>query len=136
MVFHDVSERREKEKALAASEQRFRLLGEIVPQLLWTTDEHGSFDYANERWHSYTGLSTAQTLGTEWLSAVHQEDREHTAKTMARCVESGELCDLEFRLRRHDGEYRWFVARACRFAMRPGASCAGMARARISISRS
>jgi PAS domain S-box-containing protein len=106
MVFHDVSERRQRELALEQSEQRFRLLGEVVPQLIWTTDANGRLEYLNERWRGYTGR-------TEWTWAdiVHPEDNARTLDDWQRALESGAPLETQCRLQRHDGEYRWFVSR-------------------------
>jgi PAS domain S-box-containing protein len=112
MVFHDVRERRQKELALARSEQRFRLLGEVVPQLLWTADAQGELDYCNERWIAYTGQTLEQARGFDWTAAVHPDDCARTVETWMRSVQNGEPCEVEYRLRGRDGEYRWFVARS------------------------
>jgi PAS domain S-box-containing protein len=108
MVFHDVSERRQKETALEKSEQRFRLLGEIVPQLIWTTDAKGNREYLNERWRDYTGVPNDEW---SWERIAHPEDSALTMEAWMQAVQEGTPFETECRLRRHDGEYRWFVSR-------------------------
>lgn len=109
MVFHDVSERRVKEMALERSEQRFRLLGEVVPQLLWTTDALGNMEYMNERWTVYTGRATNDI---NWDAVVHPDDFARTLTAWQTSLASGTPYEAETRMRRYDGSYRWFVSRA------------------------
>jgi PAS domain S-box-containing protein len=108
MVFHDVTERRQKESALEKSEQRFRLIGEVVPQLLWTTDAVGRAEYLNERWATYTGVPLSSF---QWSDVVHPEDLACSTEAWETALAAGSTLEIEFRLRRHDGEYRWFVSR-------------------------
>ncbi|MGI8605386.1 MAG: PAS domain S-box protein [Verrucomicrobiales bacterium] len=112
MVFHDVSERRQRETALAQSEERFRLMGQVVPQLLWTADVRGEIDYRNERWYAYTGQASEEATAAGWAAAAHPEDGPKALETWMRSIEAGEPCEVEYRLRQHDGDYRWFVCRA------------------------
>ncbi len=111
MVFHDVTDRRRKDEALEASEERFRLLGEVVPQFLWTTDPAGGVDFMNERWYDYTGQTARTALGGGWLDALHPEDRERAAEVWRRAVSGPSPYEVEYRLRGQEGTYRWFVAR-------------------------
>lgn len=111
MVFHDVSERRQKEIALSHSEARFRLLSEVAPQMLWTTDPAGNLDYHNERLETYIGRDN-QAKKDSREAAIHPDDREASLAAWKRSLETGEPLEIEYRLRRHDGEYRWFVGRA------------------------
>jgi PAS domain S-box-containing protein len=96
---------------LSASEERFRTLAEAVPNLLWTTDRNGQCSYLSSRYQQYTGRISADLLGTGWESVLHAEDRERVAAIWRHAVESGHVYETEYRLRRFDGSYRWFVAR-------------------------
>lgn len=109
MVFHDVSERRQKELELERSEERFRLMSEVVPQLLYATTADGTVEYLNEAWFTYTGLSPD---ALSWPDIAHPEDKDRTFKVWKTALETGTLYETECRIRRRDGEYRWFVSRA------------------------
>jgi PAS domain S-box-containing protein len=94
------------------SEPGFRQLAESLPQLVWTCRSDASCDYLSPQWLVYTGASEAEHLGFGWLDAVHPEDRERTRARWLAAASSVGSFDVDFRIRRHDGEYRWFRARA------------------------
>lgn len=104
--------RREAADALRESEERYRLLSESVPQLVWSCDAEGRCDYLSSQWRAYTGVPEADQLGYKWLAALHPEDRDRTVESWRAAVEGRAEYDLEFRIRRHDGKYRWFKTRA------------------------
>ena len=109
LVFRDQTEERKAELALRESEARLRLLAEGLPQLVWTADENGSLDYFNARWRDYTG----QAEGSEvWESVIHPDDREHVIALWQAAVHEQRVLEVEHRLRRADGEYRWYLRRA------------------------
>jgi len=97
--------------ALQASEERFRTLVHAVPQMLWSTDAEGAADYLSQQWCDYTGQSQEEASGAGWQRVVHPEERERTAAVWKHSVESGEVYEVETRLRRVDGSYRWVLAR-------------------------
>lgn len=97
----------------------FRRLSEALPQLVWMADAAGTLDFFNQRWRDYTG----QTPGTEsWEEAIHPADREGTTALWRAAVARGSDFELEHRLRRADGEYRWFIRRAFRLPAGEGRS--------------
>jgi PAS domain S-box-containing protein len=96
---------------LAASEERFRTLAEAVPNLLWTTDGNGLCSYLSSRFQQYTGRISTDLLGTGWQAVLHDEDQERVTGVWRKAVETGQVYETEYRLRRFDGSYRWFVAR-------------------------
>ena len=121
----DVSERVEMERALRDSEDKFRTISDNIPQLAWMTDERGLDLWYNRRWFEYTGadVDEMQRLralagagggsNDEWrLAVIHSDDREDTRIKWARSLQTGEPYEIEFRCRRHDGVYRWFLGRA------------------------
>lgn len=97
---------------LRRSEQNFRFLAESVPQLVWTATPTGSVDYCNQRWTEYTGTNIEEILEHGWASAVHPEDRDGLLAAWSTATRSGQPYEGICRLRRHDGSYRWFIARA------------------------
>ncbi|GFE86713.1 ATP-binding protein [Steroidobacter agaridevorans] len=101
--------RKEGMAALAESERRFRNMAENSPVMMWITDADGRCIYLNKSWYDFTGQTEAQALGLGWTKAVHRDDRDSAARTFMES--SGEHKDfrVEYRLRRHDGEYRWAI---------------------------
>jgi PAS domain S-box-containing protein len=94
-----------------ASEQRFRTLTEATPQLVWTTAPDGQCDYLSRQWVEYTGVPEDKHLGYGWLSSLHPNDRTPTAQVWEQAVAGNIAYDVEFRIRRADGAYRWFKVR-------------------------
>lgn len=112
-------ERRRAEAALRDSEQRFRLMADAVPSIIWTAGPDGAITYANERWFEYGGLTLDQNA-RHWPELVrHPADDERCVAAWTAALEQGSAYEVEARYRRHDGVYRWFVTRA---APRRGAS--------------
>lgn len=104
-----------------ASEQNLKMLAESIPQLVWTCRADGSCDYLSGQWVAYTGIPAEQQLGLNWLDAVvHPDDRERTRKAWMDAVADLAPYDLEYRIRRHDGRYRWFKARGTPLRSRDG----------------
>ena len=113
-VMRRLSDRRsrsEAERALQISVERFEALANAMPQMAWSTPDDGQTDYFNARWYEYTGAEPGSHFGSDWIEALHPDDRESVAEEWRRAVASGQLYDVEFRLRRHDGQYRWMLAR-------------------------
>lgn len=98
---------------LLESEQRFRMLAEAIPQIVWTADAEGGVDYVNQRWFEYTGTTLENAKGLTWMSMIHPDDREACAERWQASKTTGEVFDLQFRIKgAGDGEYRWFLGRA------------------------
>src|SRR3954469_18367160 len=92
-------------------EQRWRDLTEALPQLVWSAMPDGSCDYFSAQWTEHTGLSEQDLLGWRWLETLHPDDREPTRKFWLDSVAEHHPYDIEYRVRRQDGEYRWFKTR-------------------------
>src|SRR6478672_1837669 len=92
-------------------EQRWRDLTEALPQLVWSAMPDGSCDYFSAQWTEHTGVPEADLLGWRWLETLHPDDREPTRKFWLESVAEDHPYDIEYRVRRHDGEYRWFKTR-------------------------
>ena len=94
------------------SESRYQFLAESIPEIVWTAGPDGSIDYYNQRWFEYTGMTLEQTRGWGWQPVIHPEDIERCLKRWAKSVATGEEYQIEYRLRRVDGSYRWHLGRA------------------------
>jgi PAS domain S-box-containing protein len=99
-------------KALAESEARFRAIADSMPQMVWSTRPDGFHDYYNARWYEFTGVPEGSTDGEAWNGMFHPEDQERAFALWRRSLETGEPYEIEYRLRRHDGVYRWTLGRA------------------------
>lgn len=99
------------QQAARELEQRFTMLAEAIPQLVWSTDRHGMLDYVNSGWTNYTGQTLAAAAGDGWQRCLHPDDAESTRRIWNEAVADTGRYDLEYRLRGADGHYRWFLAR-------------------------
>ena len=96
---------------LIKSEARLRTIIDMVPSFLWTSLPDGSKEYLNKRWYDYTGLSLEEGQGWGWKIVVHPEDLDRLIREWLALVESRKPGELEARIRRYDGVYRWFLIR-------------------------
>lgn len=110
-VAQDLTERRLAEQAVAEAERRARTLMEGVPQLVWRAVDAGEWTWASPQWTAFTGQSEPDSHGMGWLACVHPDDRDAALEAWAHAEEAGGF-DVEYRLRRVDGEYSWFTTRA------------------------
>lgn len=99
------------EEALRQSELRLRTLADVVPQVIWANDGEGRANYFNQRWYEYTGLNYEQSAGLGWQAVVHPDDAPASIEKWKDALAAGEIFDTEYRLRRYDGSYRWFIGR-------------------------
>src|SRR5271163_33515 len=117
----DISERKQAEDKLRASERTLRELTETIPQMLWSAETDGSINYCNQRVLDYTGLSAEQVRGAGWMKSVHQDDIEKLGQAWTAAVSTGEPFQYEFRCRRTaDNTYRWCVSSALPLRDREG----------------
>jgi PAS domain S-box-containing protein len=105
-------ERKQALEALRDSEVRFRSLAESLPQLIWTCNAAGHCDYLSRQWEDYTGIGADQPSDRIWHDCVHPDDSAQLAARWNAATASGNNFLCEHRLRRRDGIYRWFSARA------------------------
>src|SRR5215470_7545823 len=94
------------------SEPRLRKIIDTIPSLVWCGPPDGSKEFFNQRWYDYTGLSPEEAHGWGWKAPIHPEDLEKFEDAWLKFVASGEAGEVEARIRRFDGEYRWFLCRA------------------------
>ena len=106
-------EQAQREKAaVAVLEERYRLVTEQMPQIVWMADARGAHQYFNRRWFEFTGLSERESYGSGWSKPLHPDDADRTQTRWQHSLDSGAPYEIEYRFRRHDGEYHWFLARA------------------------
>jgi formate hydrogenlyase transcriptional activator len=98
--------------AMLPSDDFLRTMIDQMPTLAWSCRPDGSAEFVNQRWVDYTGLSMEEAVGWGWQATIHPEDLGKSMETWLRIVASEEPGEEEARLRRFDGEYRWFLFRA------------------------
>ncbi|MGG6293941.1 PAS domain S-box protein [Leptolyngbya sp. AN02str] len=108
-VSHDITARKQAEMALRDSEERFRNMADHAPVMVWMTDETGYCTFLSETWYQFTGQTEEAATGFGWLDAVHPDDRDQVRRAFMAANDHMSAFELEYRLRRHDGEYRWVV---------------------------
>jgi PAS domain S-box-containing protein len=112
VIMHlNITSRKLAEEAWKASEAEFRNLAESMPQIVWVTRPDGWTTYFNHQWMTYTGLSLEESLGHGWNKPFHPLDQEAALGAWQNAVATAGSYSLECRLRRADGEYRWWLIR-------------------------
>lgn len=106
------TERARAERALRASEERFRRLADSMPQLVWTADIDGTGEYYNRRGDLYDGLVRTAEHEWNWQPILHHEDLERTVTAWHEAVDTNSPYEAEHRIRMKDGTYRWHLSRA------------------------
>ncbi|MFZ3329701.1 MAG: PAS domain S-box protein [Candidatus Acidiferrales bacterium] len=108
-IARDVSERKRQEIALRESEGRFRLVADTAPVLIWMSDPDKLCTFFNQCWLDFTGRSMEQELGSGWVAAVHPEDLARVLGIYSSAFDARVDFEMEYRLKRFDGKYRWIV---------------------------
>ncbi len=112
-AFQDIQARKEAEASLAHSRRQFELLADSMPFIVWTCSEDGDVDFVNAQLVTYSGKEREALLGrTSWLRLLHPDDRAGALAAWRLGPDAGSTYTTEFRLRRHDGVYRWHLNRA------------------------
>ncbi|MEX1055556.1 MAG: PAS domain-containing sensor histidine kinase [Rhodothermales bacterium] len=108
-VMSDITERNRSISALQESERRFRVVADSAPVLIWMSDENIRRTYVNKPWIEFTGLPLEEHLGRGWMASIFADDLETFLKKYEESHRKREPFAVEYRLRRHDGEYRWML---------------------------
>lgn len=104
----DIAEHKKAERALGASERKFRVVTNAMPQMVWSNRPDGTFDFYNEQCLEFAGTPP----GDDWKDLLHPEDYERTRDAWEHSLQSGEPYEIEYRFKSKHGDYHWFLARA------------------------
>ncbi|KAA9338192.1 PAS domain-containing protein [Hymenobacter busanensis] len=96
---------------LAATQEHAHFLLEALPVMIWTTRPDGAADYQNPLWLAFTGRTLREARDWGWLDDIHPDDRPHVQQAWQQALADGGLYEVEYRLHRHDGQYRWILVR-------------------------
>lgn len=111
-VVVDLTEQRRVADALADSELQFRTLTDTMPQMVWSSQADGHHDYYNARWREFSGAAVDSGHGEDWRDLLHPEDQERVVVAWQHSLTTAAPFNIEARLRRHDGDYRWVLGLA------------------------
>jgi PAS domain S-box-containing protein len=112
-VIRDITERRQAEQQLHETETRFRNMADVSPVLLWMSEPDGLCTFFNQTWLRFTGRTLEEEWGVGWSEGVHFEDFQRCMDTYVASFNERRVFEMEYRLRRADGEYRWILDHGC-----------------------
>jgi PAS domain S-box-containing protein len=108
-ISRDVTAQQQAEAALRESENRFRTIADSAPVFIWTAETDGAIPYFNQTWLQFTGHTLEQEAGSGWLESIHPDDRESCHAQYQQAFDARQPYQMTYRLRRHDGQYRWLL---------------------------
>jgi diguanylate cyclase (GGDEF)-like protein/PAS domain S-box-containing protein len=112
-IGHDITDYKRAELQLIESELQYRTLADSGQALIWTAGVDKQCNYFNKVWLEFTGRSIEQELGSGWIEGVHPDDLQHYREVYASSFDRHKKFGMDYRLRRHDGEYRWIRDEGC-----------------------
>ncbi|MDQ3131216.1 MAG: PAS domain S-box protein, partial [Acidobacteriota bacterium] len=108
-VIQDITERKQTEEVLRESEARFRNMADHAPVMIWVTEADGTCTYLSQSWYEFTGQTPETGLGFGWIDSIHPDDQQLAHDIFIAANENREVFNIEYRLRRKDGEYCWAI---------------------------
>ena len=112
LAIEDITEHRRSQRLIEEREAWFHQIADNAPTLIWVAGPNGQYTFLNKVWLDYTGYSTASTNPEGWLPMIHPHDRSNYEQTYQVCLRGRQPFKIEYRLRRHDGEYHWMLENA------------------------
>ncbi|MBA3393915.1 MAG: PAS domain-containing protein [Deltaproteobacteria bacterium] len=110
-IHSDITQRKLTEQSLRDGERRFRELADAMPQIVWSARPDGTFDYYNRRWYELTGRVDGVIGDQSWADVVHPADQPEVLARWHQALETGTAYEIEYRLRRKEGDHRWYLRR-------------------------
>jgi PAS domain S-box-containing protein len=111
-IHTDITQRKLTEQSLRDGERQFRELADAMPQIVWGARPDGHFDYFNRRWYDFTGRLEASGCEVSWADVVHPDDQKESLDRWHSAIVTGTAYEIEYRLKRKDGDYVWYLTRA------------------------
>jgi two-component system, chemotaxis family, CheB/CheR fusion protein len=115
----DITEAEAAEQKLKATNtelqdliQEFQFVTDFMPQMVWSTQPGGHYDFFNKGWYDYTGLTQEDTMEKGWPVVLHPDDFDRALRLWEHSLQTGTSYEVEYRLKRYDGTFNWFLARA------------------------
>ncbi len=112
LAIEDITEKLEAEQQLRASEENFRQLAELMPDMVSHGDAEGHITYYNQSWLTYTEYTLKELTASGWVTIIHPDDRQTAAKRWKQSLESGSNFEMELRLKDKDDKYNWHLCRS------------------------
>lgn len=110
-ITRDVTELRKAENALRESEKKFRRLADSMPQLVWTANPDGTVDYYNQKYREFGGIAPGEDGKWTWGPVLHEDDLQLTLEAWNRSLKTGEVYQIEHRVKHADGSFHWYLSR-------------------------
>ncbi|HEY7534282.1 MAG TPA: PAS domain S-box protein [Nitrospiraceae bacterium] len=108
-IARDITVRKRAEAALRESEARFHMMADTAPVMVWMAGPDGRCTFVNKRWLEFTGRALEKEIGDDWISGLHPTDAERCQQAYEGSFKTEQPFSMEYRLRRHDGKYRWVL---------------------------